>query len=47
MLLDPGGTVPFNGQTLTYPDIRLVSTWNVTVQRAAAAKIDLPDFQTF
>src|SRR5918996_1530425 len=24
MLLDPGGTVPFNGQTLRYPDIRLV-----------------------
>ena len=24
MLLDPGGTVPFNGQTLTYPDIRLI-----------------------
>lgn len=24
MLLDPGGETPFNGQTLTYPDIRLV-----------------------
>ncbi|RAI42306.1 molybdopterin-dependent oxidoreductase [Rhodoplanes roseus] len=24
MLLDPGGTYAFNGQTLTYPDIRLV-----------------------
>jgi biotin/methionine sulfoxide reductase len=24
MLLDPGGTVPFNGETLTYPDIKLV-----------------------
>ncbi len=24
MLLNPGGTVPYNGRTLTYPDIRLV-----------------------
>ncbi len=24
MLLSPGGTVPFNGKTLTYPDIKLV-----------------------
>jgi hypothetical protein len=24
MLLDPGGALPFNGQTLTYPDIRLI-----------------------
>jgi biotin/methionine sulfoxide reductase len=24
MLLNPGGTVPFNGKTLTYPDIKLV-----------------------
>jgi biotin/methionine sulfoxide reductase len=24
MLLDPGGTVPFNGQTVAYPDIRLI-----------------------
>ncbi len=24
MLLDPGGTIPFDGRTLTYPDIRLV-----------------------
>ncbi len=24
MLLEPGGTVPFNGETLTYPDIRLI-----------------------
>ncbi|MCA0305745.1 MAG: molybdopterin-dependent oxidoreductase, partial [Proteobacteria bacterium] len=24
MLLNPGGTVPYNGRTITYPDIRLV-----------------------
>jgi biotin/methionine sulfoxide reductase len=24
MLLDPGGTVPFNGKELTYPDIKLI-----------------------
>ncbi|MEM7022925.1 MAG: molybdopterin-dependent oxidoreductase [Pseudomonadota bacterium] len=24
MLLDPGGQIPFNGQTLTFPDIKLV-----------------------